>query len=89
MWDVKPGDLVVFVEEGQQCDIRTGKPCDHPLNRGAIYTVSDVLAFDEIFVRLEERPPSWGWRLRYFRPVAKPSIEPIRSVVRATDLELV
>jgi len=93
MWNVKPGDLVVYVGPPDQTDIYLGRPNKAPLVYGEIYTVSGLKSIEtgELVLELEERQlffvagMPWGWRIRWFRPVAKPSIENLRSLIKNPD----
>lgn len=73
-WNLKPGDLAVFIGRAVQRDHRDA--CPHPLTKGGVYTVAQVAVLDgEPRVWVAERPYTSCWLLSRFRPITKPSIE--------------
>lgn len=76
MWDVKPGDLVVHI--GPCPGMIEGHPGPDP-TVGSIYTVRRIVAkWRQPFLGLEEIR-GFLWNIKSFRPIAKPSIENLRS----------
>lgn len=93
MWNVKPGDLVVYVGGPPQTSRLKGIPLFCPITVGEIYTVLDVFEWrGVVYASVEERPHAWpdghpiGWWIQCFRPVAKPSIENLRKLTTKPDL---
>lgn len=91
MWDIKPGDLVVFVGLPGNLPEPTKPYRKPPLVEGDIYTVRRIRTFTRArvpYVSVEERhvPGTWTdlYHYRCFRPVAKPSIEGLRALLAPT-----
>lgn len=87
MWNVKPGDLVVCVNDANQRS-KDGIYPDRPIIEGDIYTILEVTFFGgDMGFRLEERADEFGaFHAHRFRPVSKPSIDCLRSLIIKPDL---
>lgn len=93
MWDVKPGDLVVYVGgllENPWHAAALAKRGFPKLVLNTIYTVYEPVQPEDkeipeggLWLRLEE-VRGYRWAVAFFRPIQKPSIESLRGLLVPT-----
>lgn len=81
MWSVSVGDLVVYI--GKPPDILENPDARVPLTEGTIYTVlhiRDDLQYPGVYLMVSGHPDLF-FNAVCFRPVTKPSIESLKSLL--------